>query len=300
MPMRHPEPNQLRLSMGIPMLVMAMGVNGTACAVERIDEIIAEHGVTYWASSTGEASDTLEASSGTGTGTTTDGTSSGTGPFSTADASMTGSDSSGLETSESSSSSGGVDPVCGDGIVEGAEGCDDGNDVVGDGCQYCARDSIIFISSASYQGFALGGVFGADQRCRSLAAKAGLMRFETFRAWLSTPTDAVVDRLLHSRGRYLLVNGLAVANDWDALVSGALDNPIMVDEYSQTQDLPVWTGSQSNGQPALGSEFCGNWDDESKFDAFGPSGLTASVDSTWSFYEQSPCILEAPIYCVEQ
>ena len=180
------------------------------------------------------------------------------------------------------------------------EGCDDGNDVLGDGCQYCARDSIIFISSASYQGFALGGVLGADQRCRSLAAKAGLMRFETFRAWLSTPTDAVVDRLLHSRGRYLLVNGLAVANDWDALISGTLDNPIMVDEYSQTQDLPVWTGTQANGQPALGSEFCGNWDDDSKFDAFGPSGLAASVDSTWSFYEQSPCILAAPIYCVEQ
>lgn len=274
-----------------------------SCASEVADKDTTESGVAVLSSSTDAGpSGGSDGEGGTyGPSSTAEtATSSATGPFSTADASMTGSDSSGFETSESSSSTGGVDPVCGDGIVEGGEGCDDGNDVPGDGCQYCARDSIIFISSASYQGFALGGVFGADQRCRSLAAKAGLMRFETFRAWLSTPTDAVVDRLLHSRGRYLLVNGLAVANDWDALISGTLDNPIMVDEYSQTQDLPVWTGTQANGQPALGSEFCGNWDDDSKFDAFGPSGLAASVDSTWSFYEQSPCILEAPIYCVEQ
>lgn len=300
MSMSHSERNKVRRSIEISMLAMAMGIISISCAVERIDEIIAEHGVTYWASGTGEASDTIGVSAGTSTSTTTRSTSSETGQFSTADASMAGSDSSGLETSESSSSTGSVGPVCGNGIVEDGEGCDDGNDVAGDGCQYCARDSIIFISSASYQGFALGGVIGADQRCRSLAAKAGLMRFETFRAWLSTPADAVVDRLLHSRGRYLLVNGLTVANDWDALVSGTLDHPITVDELSQTQDLPVWTGTHSNGQPALGSEFCGNWDDDSKFDAFGPSGLATSVDSTWSFYEQSPCILGAPIYCVEQ
>lgn len=291
---------QLRLSIGTPGLVMAISVSGVACAVERIDDIIAEHGVTYWATTTGEDSETHDASSGTGASTGTDGTSSGTGSFSTAEASMTGSGSGGSEAGGMSSSTSNGEPICGNGILEDGEGCDDGNDVAGDGCQYCARDSIIFISSASYQGFALGGVFGADQRCRSLAAKAGLMRFETFRAWLSTPTDAAADRLIHSRGRYLLVNGLTVADDWDALISGALDNPIMVDESSQTQDLPVWTGTLSNGQPALGSEFCGNWDDDSKFDAFGPSGLTASVDSTWSFYAHSPCIAEIPIYCVEQ
>lgn len=295
--MVYPNRDTIPLSSGA--WLCGMAVLGAACAVERIDDIIAEHGVTYWPSSTGETSETLGVVSSTSSSTTADGTSSETGASSTADAGMTDSHGSGSDTSESSTTTGGK-PICGDGIMDDGEDCDDGNEMIGDGCQYCAKDSIVFVSSESYQGFALGGVFGADQRCRSLAAKAGLMRFETFRAWLSTSSDVVVDRLRHSRGRYVLVNGLVVADDWSGLISGTLYNPIIVDEYSQTQDRPVWTGTQPNGEPALGSEFCGDWDDISKFDAFGPSGLTASVDSAWTFYVQAPCISEAPIYCVEQ
>ncbi|MBK7830314.1 MAG: DUF4215 domain-containing protein [Nannocystis sp.] len=101
--------------------------------------------------------------------------------------------------------------VCGDGVVEGDETCDDGNAMPGDGCQECERDSTVFITSEVYQGFALGGLYGADQRCQSLAAKAGLQHFLTFKAWLSTPSMSVADRFRHSRGRYVLVNGLVVA-----------------------------------------------------------------------------------------
>jgi len=191
-------------------------------------------------------------------------------------------------------------PVCGNGVVEGDEACDDGNATPGDGCQECATDSIMFITSEVYQGFALGGLYGADQRCRTLAAKAGLQRFLTFKAWLSTPTASAADRLLHSRGRYLLVNGLVVAQNWDALTSGLLENPIMVDEFSQTSDYPVWTGTLATGQPSLGSEFCGDWDDDSGLLKYGGVGLSASVDSTWSFLEHGGCGSELRLYCIEQ
>lgn len=272
-----------------------------ACAGERNDRSITEQGVTYWPSSTGETSAPLYTS--TSTGTTTSGSSLDTGDSgqkSTSGASMTGSEVSGTDTTVSSSSGTGTSgPVCGDGVVEGGEACDDGNDAPDDGCQQCARDSIIFVSSEVYQGFALGGLYGADQRCRSLAAKAELMRFETFRAWLSTPTESAADRLLHSRGRYKLVNGLVVAKDWEALTSGTLQNPIVVDEHSQTQDLPVWTGTLANGQRALGSEFCGDWNENAGL-KFGGVGLSASKDSMWSFYEQAECGAEIPIYCIEQ
>ena len=272
---------------------------GAACAVERIDQIIAEHGVTYWSSSTGDVSSTSSTSTNTSADTSAAADTLDTEQSSTSGGSMTGSESSTLETQGSSSSTSEVGPVCGNGIVEGDETCDDGNEDPDDGCQDCARDSIVFVSSEVYQGFALGGLYGADQRCRSLAAKAELMRFETFRAWLSTPTESAADRLLHSRGRYKLVNGLVVANDWDALTSGMLQNPILVDEHSQTQDLPVWTGTLANGQPALGSEFCGDWGDNSGL-KFGGVGLSSSTDTMWSFYEQAPCGAEIPIYCIEQ
>lgn len=267
-----------------------------ACAVERIDQIIAEHGVTYLPSSTGETSAPLETSTSTTTGTS--GASEDTDQTSTSGASMTGSDGSG--TSGTSSSTGAPGPVCGDGVVEGDETCDDGNDVPDDGCQHCAKDSIIFVSSEAYKGFAIGGLYGADQRCRSLAAKAELPRFETFRAWLSTPAMAAADRLIHSPGRYKLVNGPIVAADWEALTTAPLKNPIMVDESSHTQDYVAWTGTLANGQPAPGSAFCGEWDDNSGMPLFGGAGFTANTDATWSFFEDVECGTDLHLYCVEQ
>ena len=144
------------------------------------------------------------------------------------------------------------------------------------------------------------GVLVVSVRKDLPAAKAGLQRFLTFKAWLSTPTESVADRLLHTRGRYVLVNGLAVAQNWDALTSGLLENPIMVDENSQTRDEAVWTGTLVTGQPSLGSEFCGDWDDESAVDMYGGLGLSASTDAAWSFFEPGPCFSELRLYCVEQ
>lgn len=270
----------------------------TACAVERIDEIIAEHGVTYWPSSSGEDSDVPE---DTSTSTTT-GTSSGAAgtDSSTSGGSVAASDGSSAETSESSSSSGGPEPVCGNGVVEDGETCDDGNDLPDDGCQACAKDSIIFVSSEVYQGFSVGGLLGADQRCRSLAAKANLPRFETFKAWLSTPATSAEKRLIHSPGRYILVNGIVVAADWAGLTTSPLLNPIMVDENSQTQDYVAWTGTLASGKATPGANFCGGWDDNSGKTLFGGTGLTSKVDSTWSFFEDTECGAELSLYCVEQ
>lgn len=267
-----------------------------ACVVEKIDAIIAEHGVTDCPSSTGESGGNSDTSTNTSTSTSSDVSADGSG--SDTSTSRGGTASEGSESG--SSSTGPALPVCGDGVVEGDETCDDGNAIPGDGCQECAKDSIVFITSEVYQGFALGGLYGADQRCQSLAAKAGLQRFLTFKAWLSTPTMSAADRLLHSRGRYILVNGLVVAQNWDALTSGTLENPIMVDEKSQTRDSPVWTGTLASGQPAQGSEFCNGWDDEAAVFLFGGAGLSMNTDAAWSFFEHGGCASEAPIYCIEQ
>jgi cysteine-rich repeat protein len=270
-----------------------------ACGVEKNDRSIAEHGVTAGPSSAGETLSPLETSTSTTMGTS--GATEDTGQMSASGVSMTGGEASGPDTVGSSSgTTAAPGPICGDGVVEGSETCDDGNDVPDDGCQYCAKDSTVFVSSEIYQGFAIGGLYGADQRCRSLAAKAELPRFETYRAWLSTPAMAAADRLIHSPGRYKLVNGLIVAADWEALTTAPLKNPIMVDEYSQTQDYVAWTGTLASGQAAPGSSFCGEWDDDSGMILFGGAGFTTSVDATWSFFEDVECGTDLHLYCVEQ
>jgi cysteine-rich repeat protein len=272
------------------------GVLSTACAVEYIDSILAERGVTE-CSSTGSSSgdDTTGSSSTSGSSSGTDETSD-TGTSTSEGESTTESSSSGSE----STSTGPEPPGCGDGVVEGEESCDDGNQTPGDGCQECTRDSLVFVSSEVYQGYALGGLYGADQRCRSLAGKAGLPRALTFKAWLSTAGMPAADRLVHSKGRYVLVNGLVVASNWVALTSGPLENPITVDEQSQTRDAPVWTGTLPGGDAAPATEFCADWDDESGADQFAGYGLSTSIDDTWSFFGTAPCGSEAPLYCIEQ
>jgi cysteine-rich repeat protein len=191
-------------------------------------------------------------------------------------------------------------PVCGDGVVEGDETCDDMNDIPDDGCNnVCARDSVVFMTSEHYTGD-VNGLAGADQRCRMLAAIAGLRRFETFRAWLSTAEESAADRLLHSRGRYVLVNGLVVAENWDELVSGTLLAPIDVDENSQTHgDYFAWTGTLADGQPAFDAGFCNGWTVNTDVTG-GGAGVTLHVDATWSFAHQEGCQVSNHIYCIEQ
>ena len=280
-------------------VALSITLSGSGCVVEKIDAIIAEHGVTYWPSSTDEGS---ESSTGNDTSTSTSTSTSST-STTTADASDSLAASTSIfgtgSTDGSSSSTGPGEPICGNSVVEGDETCDDGNADPDDGCKECARDSLVFISSETYKGWNLGGLYGADQRCRSLAAKAGISRPESFRAWLSTQVMPAADRITHSRGRYILVNGLVIAHDWDALTSGALLTTITVDEYSQNQDTKAWTGTLADGQPSPGSEFCGAWDDDSGLVLYGGSGRSQSMDSQWSFFSNVVCDADYSLYCFE-
>jgi cysteine-rich repeat protein len=272
------------------------------CMLEKIDRLIDAHGITH-VSSTSDSSETTHApESTTGSSSSSSSSSSSTDETTLTAESMssdvdTSSSTGGTSTTETTSQT----PVCGDGIIEADETCDDMNDDPDDGCKACARDSTIFISSSLYKGYDLDGLDGADQRCRMLAAIADLPRFATYRAWLSTATTPAADRLIHSPGRYVLINGLVVAQDWDALTSESqpLENPIVVDELSQTQEYRAWTGTLATGQPALGSEFCNDWSDPSG-SPWGGNGRSSVTDATWSYFEDGPCGLDLHIYCIEQ
>lgn len=281
-------------------------LSATACVVEQIDAVIAEHGVTFWASSTSEGSGGSGESTSTGTHDDTGAAEAGSSEASTTAAASvstsTGAEDSSGGSGDSGSSSGTTgpaDPVCGDGVTQLDETCDDGNEILGDGCQMCAQDLIIFISSEIYQGFKLGGLYGADQHCRGLAAKAGLPRPEAFIAWLSDSTMAAADRIEHSPGRYLLVNGNLVANGWAELTSGAIANTITIDEYKEIQDTRAWTGTLASGQRAPGSDFCEDWEQPGLLKS-GGTGLSVSTEDTWSFFKPGPCDSELHLYCVQQ
>ncbi|MBA3546870.1 MAG: hypothetical protein H0T76_10335 [Nannocystis sp.] len=195
--------------------------------------------------------------------------------------------------------------TCGDGLVHaGFEECDDANAVVTDGCDLgCGRTRRVFVTSAVYQGGEFEGLIGADQRCRSLAAQAGLANFAGFKAWLSDSKTSPLKRMYNGRGRYELVNGLLVAENWDALLAGELQNPIMVTEKSETQDLTVWTGTNPDGTAAAGSDHCLDWT-SSDVNHWEFWGVSSEIAAHWTMADvdlnPTQCNSDLAIYCFEQ
>ena len=198
--------------------------------------------------------------------------------------------------------------ACGDGIVQAdgpePEECDDGNDDPADGCHHCGRDRLVFVTSVEFSGGSFKGLGGADQRCRSLAAQAGLPNFAGFNAWLSDSQTDARDRMFRGRGRYVLVNGLVVADSWDALLAGELQNPINVTELSETKDYFAWTGTNPDGTAVPGADHCADWTGD-LFANEGYWGNTKAVTAEWtlavSMVDQPQiCLGDLALYCFEQ
>jgi cysteine-rich repeat protein len=264
-----------------------------ACGVERLEAIIDMYDTFGTTMTTGDTT--------TSTGSTADASTS-----SSADASTRPEDTStgGLEGSgeESGDTSSGGPPAtfCGDGLIDpDLEECDDANDDPDDGCKLCTLDRRAFVSSQRYQGFKLQGLYGADQRCRMLAALANLPRFGTYRAWLSDSSTSAAARMHHSRGRYIRVDGAPIADDWDGLVSDQLLHPLDLTElWESINPYGVWTGTLPTGEAAPDTDFCGDWLDAQAEDLV-TIGLSNQVDGGWTNFVMSGCGSESPLYCFE-
>ena len=191
-------------------------------------------------------------------------------------------------------------PACGDGVKQGDEECDDANEVEGDGClSNCTREWFVFVTSQPFTQGDIKGIVGADYQCRHRATKMFLPNGERYMAWISTSEAQPVDRMYHARGPYKLVNGLRVAASWDALLAGPLENPIMVNEMSETVDALVFTGTTPSGERVLDSTHCDDWTDNDGAE-FGWYGVSSEVGDEWTLAIEEFCGGNAAIYCFEQ
>ena len=282
--------------MNLSKLLLPVSVLLGGCWVEQIDAIIAKYDTFGSSGSTGSTSTSSSSSTST-TGTETgsgDGTAAGT---SSSAASSTGQD----ETTTTGSQTTGT-PVCGDGVVEGDEECDDQNDSPADGClANCTREWLVFVTSKPFTQGDIKGLVGADYQCRHRAAKLFLPNAERYRAWISTSTVHAADRLYHARGPYKLINGLQVAASWDALIAGPLDNPINVSELSETVNGLVFTGTAPSGFAAPNTTHCDNWTD-ANWDGlnFAWYGGSTEVNGDWTMAVEVDCGAHAGLYCFEQ
>ena len=152
----------------------------------------------------------------------------------------------------------------------------------------------MFVTS-TVQTAALGGVAGADELCAMQAADANLVG--DFKAWLSTLSSSVSDRLAHSSVPYVLVDGTMVASDWDDLVDGALLAPINRDASGQLRTGDAWTGTLATGASYLGSD-CASFTSGSAGAA--QCGAVGSTTLTWTENIVPACSTRLRLYCIEQ
>lgn len=198
----------------------------------------------------------------------------------------------------------GGEAVCGDGVVQESTGeeCDL---AVDDGCNaLCKRDRTLFVSSEpGFIGGKLQGLKGADNYCVSRAGQAGFSNFLKFKAFLSDSQTDAVDRLFAGEGRYVLVDGTVVADNWQALLSEPLQHPIELTELGELAHRSVWTGTRyGDGRAVPGSEHCSDWTSED-LDAQASFGRSDEVDVNWTqseFANPTSCVSMYAIYCIEQ
>jgi len=171
----------------------------------------------------------------------------------------------------------------------------------------CGADChVVFVSSRTYAGSALGGVAGADAKCQALAAGSNnaaiRARASRFAAWISSgnANDPGMTTRLPAAGRFHRTDDAAIAESVGELVSGAIRVTINLDEDGnpiQTGQLQgaSWTGTQGNGKTS--GTNCGGW---MAAGGQGDIGRATSVDATWTNYVAVDCSTVRHLYCFDR
>ena len=170
-----------------------------------------------------------------------------------------------------------------------------------------------FVTEAAFDG-ALGGLFGADLKCRAAAKAAGLTEPDHFYALLSTGDVAAKERFakVATSWPYVLVTGKKLADNFAALIEvGPLGEGISVTEHGSTlYEKNVATNTAPGGGSFSPDQHCQGWTSADAAHS-GRVGLTAvpidSLDAaTWKIEQWWTGVLARPcnktlfhLYCLE-
>jgi cysteine-rich repeat protein len=218
--------------------------------------------------------------------------------------------------SENSSNTSGFDtivmtisaiPLCGDGLQESPEECDDGNLIIEDSCDdYCFSTRFAFQSFESLPSN-FGGVLEADTICQENANRAKLDG--VYKAWVSDEFqfDSPLFRFASTdyKGWYLLPSNPPelLARGWEELTTIEIHHWIDIDAGGNESIITpefAWTGTNVDGTFSEGNT-CQGWTSSNGFETALVGSINDLFDGKWTNFQQEICTrnIERKIYCFQ-
>lgn len=167
-----------------------------------------------------------------------------------------------------------------------------------------SKSARVFISSQAF-GASLGGLTGADEKCRTLATQAGYGG--TWKAMLSDSNNNMRDRIPWNWGKLVLVdNTTVVADQWETLWNSNLKASVSLNEKQLQGPTAghVFSGTKSNGAKTFkwsntqGETYCSDWSSNGT-GIYTILGATFQTGSSWLNSVNSYCYSAQYLYCIE-
>jgi hypothetical protein len=172
----------------------------------------------------------------------------------------------------------------------------------------------VFVTAAVFDGN-LGGLSGADEKCRQAALAGGLPNASSagsYKAWLtdSDPMNAPVHRFNTSNKLIYVLPDAAksvVAVGWTALTTPPLARAIDVTETGGTPNIgricntfyEAFTNTYADGTQADAIHHCVNWT-SNVLPNLGFTGSIGNTNASWSKQCATACPSKTHLYCFQQ
>ncbi len=194
------------------------------------------------------------------------------------------------------------------------------------------RPLLVFITTITYRGDTIT-TYG--QTPDDICQEVGDLVFsgKIWRAWVSMGGDSPAASFTRTSANYVRTDGVVVAQGWGDLTDGSLLAPINIDAYGYLKPEPwwtethqgayhgAWTGTLPNGEasvpepppwdsPVEWSDNCSDWTTADWSGAFGSGvfGYEDAIDHQWTKADDVPndgggttnCVNDYFFYCFEQ
>jgi hypothetical protein len=162
----------------------------------------------------------------------------------------------------------------------------------------------LFVSSDSLD--LTSGIDGADALCAADASAAPDLSGASFKAFLADVGTSAASRFSSSGTPVVRLDGLLVANDFDALLTDDLVHPPNLRTTGIPYDWRVFVGANSPTEEGDATSTCGGWSSTAgnADEGFAPSTAgSAPAERRWFGNASGSCLDHSdlvPVYCLEE